>query len=399
MAGVPSWIRAHGLDALVVLAAVSSAVASALVRDPGQPSGSVPWLGPIAVAVVVLTLLLRHRFPFAAPVAMWVSASLLSFLDGRLIVGHAGVFAVGMVAAALLGYLSDRVRSILGLAVVLVSAALIVRNNPAATADDLLFVPGLFGIGWLVGWALRDRANRAEEAEQRAIRAEREREVATRLAVAEERARIARELHDIVAHAVSVMVLQTGAVRHRMPSGDQQDRAALMAVEQSGRTALTEMRQLLGAIRDEGDLAERTPHPGLDGLPALARQVRAAGLEVTMQVHGLPMALPASLELSAYRIVQEGLTNCLKHANARHAEVCVDVGPDALELQVLDDGQGPVAHDGVGYGLLGVQERVKVFAGEMSAGPRAGGGYQLLVRLPYCNSVGSTSPVPAGDDG
>ena len=145
------------------------------------------------------------------------------------------------------------------------------------------------------------------------------------MAVAEERGRIARELHDVVAHAVSVMVLQVGAVRHRMPETDTEDREALRNVEQAGRTALAEMRRLLNAMRDDGDELELLPHPGLDNLDSLVDDVRAAGLAVRLQIRGEPVALPPGLDLSAYRILQEGLTNALKHARASQAEVDVAV--------------------------------------------------------------------------
>src|SRR5262249_29517681 len=154
----------------------------------------------------------------------------------------------------------------------------------------------------LAGYALRERAEQAEEAEVRAAQAEREREASARIAVAEERARIARELHDIVAHAVSVMVLQVGAVRHKLPGEDAVDKDALRGVEQTGRTALAEMRRLLAAMRREGDEAEFTPQPGLDRLPALAEEVGRAGLPVRLHVEGEPFPLPRAIDLSAYRI-------------------------------------------------------------------------------------------------
>ena len=153
--------------------------------------------------------------------------------------------------------------------------------------------------------------------------AERDREVAARIAVAEERARIARELHDVVAHAVSVMVLQVGAVRHRMPASDTENREALGNVEQAGRAALAEMRHLLDAMRREGDEVELVPQRGLGDLDALVDEVRASGLEVQVKVLGEPTVLPSTLDLSAYRIVQEALTNTLKHARARRADVAI----------------------------------------------------------------------------
>jgi len=205
------------------------------------------------------------------------------------------------------------------------------------------------------------------------------------VAVAEERSRIARELHDVVAHAVSVIVLQVGAVRHRMPESAEQDREALKNVEETGRTALAEMRRLLSAMREDGEEPELAPRPGLEHLDKLVREVvRSTGLDVRVRVRGEPTALPRGLDLSAYRIVQEGLTNSLKHSGAGEVDVTVDYGPTELRLEVRDNGRGDhgTAGDGSGHGLLGIRERAKIFGGDMVAGPAPGGGFLLRARLP-----------------
>ena len=205
-----------------------------------------------------------------------------------------------------------------------------------------------------------------------------------RVAVAEERARIARELHDIVAHAVSVMVLQVGAVRHKLPDDQREDRDALSHVEQAGRSALSEMRRLLDAMRGDGEDAELAPQPGLDRVDALIGEVGRAGLPVHLHVEGEPFALPRGIDISAYRIVQEGLTNALKHANAHRADVALHYAPQQLTIEVRDDGNGAAsaAANGVGYGLVGIRERVKLYGGEMSAGRAHDGGFVLTTRLP-----------------
>jgi signal transduction histidine kinase len=216
----------------------------------------------------------------------------------------------------------------------------------------------------------------------RASHAEREREAAARVAVAEERARIARELHDIVAHAVSVMVLQVGAVRHKLTDAAEEDREALEGVEGTGRTALVEMRRLLGAMRREGDDLALAPQPGLGDLCRLQEHVGRAGLPVRVHIDGEPYPLPHALDLSAYRIVQEGLTNALKHAHATQAEVTVRYRSEELCIEVRDDGNGSSPRDGHGHGLLGIRERVKIYGGEMSADSASGGGFVLSTRLP-----------------
>ena len=211
------FARRHGFDALIVLAALEGAIEVVARRDaPSAPETSI-WFAVPATALLVLPLLARRRFPFAAPATVWLLGAAFSFVDGHLVVFTASVFIAGMAASFLLGGLRDPLQAPLGLAIVLGGAAIVVYNSPDHTAGGLVFTPLLFGIGWLAGFTLRERAEQAETAEERAINAERERDAAARIAVAEERARIARELHDIVAHSMSVMVLQVGAVRHKLP--------------------------------------------------------------------------------------------------------------------------------------------------------------------------------------
>jgi signal transduction histidine kinase len=382
MGRVWRFFAAWGLDVLIVCAAAASAVGTLLRNDADRPDGLQLWFEALAIAVVILVLCLRRQFPFAAPAVVWIGCPALSLLDHQAISTQAAVFLCGMGAAALIGGLRDGLQARIGLVLVLVGAAVVVYNDPTHTAGNLLFTPVLFAVAWLAGFALRDRADRSQAAEDRALRAERERESAARVAVAEERARMARELHDVVAHAVSVMVLQVGAVRHRMPAASEEEEA-LRNVEQAGRTALAEMRRMLGALRQGDDLLELTPGPGLDDLQTLAGDVRAAGLDVRLHVKGEPTALPRSFDLSAYRIVQEGLTNALKHSGARRADVTVDYAPGALRLEVRDDGPGGFAqNDGFGHGLIGIGERVKAYGGEMSAFASAQGGFVLRATLP-----------------
>jgi signal transduction histidine kinase len=376
------FARRYGFDLLVVVAALESALEIAFRHDASRAPRTTHWFAVPAVAVGVLLLLGRRRFPFAAPATFWLLAAAVTFVDGRLVVFTSGVYVAGMAGALLLGSLRDAQQERLGLAIVLGGAAIVVYNDPNHSPGELVFIPILFTIGWIVGFALRERAAQAEAADARASQAEREREVAARIAVAEERARIARELHDIVAHAVSVMVLQVGAVRHKLPDERTEDRDALKDVERVGRTALTEMRRLLGAMRDDGDDLELTPQPGLGSLEPLLEEVRRAGLPVQLHVEGEPVPLPRALDLSAYRIVQEGLTNALKHAHAGRADVVVRYGSDELQIDVRDDGRGASTSDGLGHGLVGIRERVKLYGGEMSTGSANGGGFVLSARLP-----------------
>ncbi|MGZ4237318.1 MAG: sensor histidine kinase, partial [Solirubrobacteraceae bacterium] len=338
MQGIGLSARRYGLDILILVAAVESALEVALRSDAPEAPTSAAWFAVPAIVVVVVALLGRRRFPFAAPATLWLLAAAISFVDGKLVVFTAGTYLAGMVASFLLGNLRDENQARFGLAVVVGSAAIVVYNDPSHAPGEFVFIPLVFVLVWVAGFALRARAVHAEAAEQRAVHAEHEGEAAARIAVAEERARIARELHDIVAHAVSVMVLQVGAVRHRLPAARSEDREALTGVEHAGREALAEMRHLLDAMRDDGEGLELGPQPGLDRLDALLQDVGRAGLPVRLRVDGDRVELPRGIEISAYRIVQEGLTNALKHADARQAEVALEYATGQLRIEVRDNG-------------------------------------------------------------
>jgi signal transduction histidine kinase len=374
--------RRYGFDALVAVLGIQALLVVVISRDAADAPQTTLWFVLPAIVAMVLPLFARARFPLGGPAAFWLVAVGSSFVDGHLIPFPGGVYILGMAAAFLLGNLRESPKAWLGLALVIGSAAIIIYNLPGHSAAEQVFIPLVFGISWLAGFALRERAEQAAAAEERMLRAEREREAAARVAVAEERARIARELHDIVAHAVSVMVLQVGAVRHKLPSELAGDADALRGVETTGRTALAEMRRLLGAMRDDGQELELTPQPGLDRLEALVSEVGRAGLPVSLHVDGDRVPLPRAIDLSAYRIIQEGLTNALKHARASRADVTLGYGPGELRIEVRDDGRGEAARDGGGYGLAGVRERVKIYGGEMTAGAAPGGGFVLSARLP-----------------
>ena len=396
--------REYWFELLIAVMAIAGMAELVIGRDsPGAPTTTL-WFCVPAIAVLVTPLFLRRQFPFAAPAAYWLIAAALSYVDPLLVpfVGSLGV--VGLATAFLLGNLRDNRQAGIGLALVIGCMVIVIDAIPGPqTASEYVFITLRFAAAWVAGYALRERAEQAEAAEvratlaerereaaeMRATLAEREREAAARIAVAEERARIARELHDIVAHAVSVMVLQIGAVRHALPDGLDESKEALGRVERAGRTALAEMRRLLGAMRRDGDGLELAPQPGIDDLGSLFEEVRRAGLPVELHVAGDPFPLPRAIDLSAYRIVQEGLTNALKHAGASHADVSVSYGHDDLQIEVRDDGAGSSRSDGLGHGLVGIRERVKIYGGEMSASRAQEGGFVLDVRLPIRGHNGS----------
>jgi len=380
-----SLARRYALEILIVILAVESAVEVTLRHHAQQPYPG--WFAAAAIALVILPLLARRRFPFAAPAALWLLAAAVSFAEGWLVVTPAGAFLAGMIASYLLGNLSDGRQARIGLVIVLCGAVIVVDNQPGHGSGEFIFIPVLFAVAWGAGLALRERAGHAEAAERRAIHAEYGREAAVREAAAQERARIARELHDTIAHAVSVMVLQVGAVRHKLPEAHEEHKNALREVEQTGRTALMDMRHLLDAMREDGGGAELAPQPGLDRLDGLLAEIGRAGLPVRLRISGDRFPLPGGADVSAYRIVQEGLTNALKHANATEAEVSLHYTPNELTIEVRDNGQGAapssaVTRNGHGHGLIGIRERVRLYDGEMTTSTPVGGGFLLATRLP-----------------
>jgi signal transduction histidine kinase len=243
------------------------------------------------------------------------------------------------------------------------------------TADNVIFFALLFGAPWVAGRAVRQRRLNDRELELEKGRAS--------AAILEERARIARELHDVVAHSISVMVLQARGGRRVLESEPTDAREAFAVIESTGQQALDEMRRLVGMLRKGDETLPLAPQPSLRELGTLVEQVRAAGLPVQVAVEGEPRDLPPGLDLSAFRIVQEALTNALTHAGPARARVMLRYGADELELEISDDGPGTGDGPGSGYGLVGLRERVLVYGGELQAGRQAGGGYALRVRLPF----------------
>jgi signal transduction histidine kinase len=261
-----------------------------------------------------------------------------------------------------------------GLALVVVAFLATSAAPDGSFRDAVLFTVVTTVVMLLVRRVVGDRERRAQIAE-------RERDVAAREAVVEERARIARELHDVIAHHVSMMVLQAGAERRGLGDEQASTREVLEMVERTGRSALTEMRRLLGMLRSDAD-DPLTPQPGLGDVPTLVGQLCAAGLPVELCVDGEPTQLPVGIELSAYRIIQEALTNALKHAGGAHARVSVHYGRDSLELEIADDGAGAAQASAGGHGLVGMRERVALYGGRLDAGRRPSGGFVVRVLLP-----------------
>jgi signal transduction histidine kinase len=317
---------------------------------------------PLELATT-LPLLVRRRYPLAVLAAVATGTALTHhFYDwGEPLALWFGLFTVAL-----------RLPRRVSLPATAVTAGLLVAaghpfRTPSGVAGELFTA----AVAWVLGDTIKSR---------RAFLAE-EREESARRAVAGEQARIARELHDVIAHNVSVMVVQAAAANDVFDSRPEKARDALRSIEDTGRAALTELRRLLGTVRTPEEEAF-VPQPGLSRLRELVSRVEAAGLPVAVHLDGELGDLPAGLDLSAYRIVQEALTNTLKHARASRAEVGVRRTSSGLELEIVDDGVGNGDGASGGHGLIGMQERASLVGGEVSAGPRPGGGFQVRARLP-----------------
>ncbi len=362
-----NWLRRHPnlVDVALVLALAAGYV--------GHAAHLHQWSGGIPLALLqVAPLLVRRRYPRTV-LATITGAFVLQAIVYTLVPPVALVIGVYTVAANLSRY-DGLVAGAASTAVATIATLALGDYGHAAS----YLIPLV--AAWVVGDNLGTRRAYTSALEERAERLEREREVEAARARAEEQARIARELHDVIAHSVSVMVVQAAAANDVFEARPERAREALEAIEATGRSALAELRRLLGVVRADG--AEYTPQPGLDGLDELVAQVRAAGLSVAVSVEGAPRALPAGIDLSAYRVVQEALTNTLKHAHASRADVALRYGDDTLDVQVRDDGTGGGNGGGSGSGLIGMRERVVAFGGSLATGPGAGGGFDVSARFP-----------------
>jgi signal transduction histidine kinase len=338
-----------------------------------------------AVSVGIGTLVaLRHCLPLALLGATTILITLRAFIppggDG-VAWGIVSLLAIYTVASECNGW---EARIGLSLTVIL-AGSILVYDESNWNIGDVLFFALLGGAPWAFGRAILHRREREQLLEQQTVILERNREQDMRRAMEEERARIARELHDVVGHALGVIVLQADGGRRVLGTEPDETERALKTIERTGREALTEMRRLVAMLRASDEQLGLLPQPGLADLDALAAQVRSSGLPVDVVVLGDPSPLPPGVDLSAYRIAQEGLTNVLKHAGRAQATVTVRYTAGEVAIEVTDDGAGlaDANGDGTGHGLTGIRERVAMFGGEVEAGPQDRGGYAVVARLPY----------------
>lgn len=373
--------RRYWFDAAVVAAAVGAVIELQRAHGFDAPHRSLA-LYIFVVTVIALPLFFRRRYPLFAPLGVFVAAASTSFLEGRLVPYSGFLFLIALTSALVVGTNRDRRQAVGGYVILLAFVFIVGSQDPGTSGGDWFFIPFIFTLFWTGGFLLGGKLRQVEEAEERAARLEHEREQRALAAVAEERARIARELHDIVGHSVSVMTVQASAVRRLLRDDQEREREALLTVEETGRAALAEMRRLVGVLRRPEDSPALVPQPSLEHVARLVEQTREAGLPTQLRVEGEAETLPQGIDLTAYRLVQEGLTNALKHANATSAEVVVRYHNGTVELVVRDNGTGDGEGGGSGHGLVGMRERVAVWGGELSAGPQPGGGFELRARLP-----------------
>ena len=345
----------------------------------------------LTALVICAPVAVRRRWPLAALTVSSVGVLvhiLLNFPEGAL------PTAVLLLTYTVGAWCPTR-RAVAGLAIVSAIVVMLgLGDSPGLDAVGVLGVIAQFAAVWAIGVALRSRRvateARLREADERA---EAERQSAARV-LAEERLRIAQELHDVVAHSMSVIAVQAGVGAHVLEDRPEQARAALEAISATSRGTLTELRRLLGVLRDSDGVRSHAPAPGLSDLPHLVDEVRTAGVPATLHVEGQPGMVHAGVELSAYRIVQEALTNVIKHAGKpSRVDVTVRYLPDSIGVEVVDDGRGVAAHnrngdtaaDGSGHGLIGMRERVELWCGQLTVGSAPGGGYRVRAQIPYCD--------------
>jgi signal transduction histidine kinase len=360
----------------------------------GADRGSL-LLNGLAVAGIALPFAWRRRHTLAVTVV--VVAFVLSM---QTFLTTADELFVPFLAAMLLGYSGGAYAAgrtgLLCLAILLGAILTVSATAETQVVGDYIF-PTSFGlIWWLAGRAVRTRTELTAELHEEAVRAQEAREAEGARAAAEERRRIAREMHDVVAHSVSVMVVQAGGARRILDRDPARAIEAAGQIERTGREALAEMRRLLGVLHPDDEPAARAPQPTLANVDALVERAREAGLPVSLTVQGEPLTLPPGVDLAAYRVVQEALTNALKHAGTAPTEVHVRWSASHLELEILDRGPaGSEARWGQesGHGLVGMRERVRLYGGELETGRRRGGGFRVHARLPLVRDDASVEAV------
>ncbi|WP_241661468.1 sensor histidine kinase [Thermomonospora catenispora] len=367
---------------LLSMLTASAYTAPAAYPPPGEP---IPrWAYLALVSGLLGPLVVRRRWPLQV-FAVIAAVSFLQWLAGfTMIPANAAVLIALYTVAACCTSRWEAVAAGLVAELGAVLAAVRYTVSPADYRYGLVMLSVVVAGVWILGVYINTRRAYTRSLEERAERLERERDAQIQIAMAAERARIARELHDVVAHNVSVIVVQADGASYAIDTDVERAKRALETISQTGRLALAEMRRLLGVLREGDDAGSYRPQPGVAQLNDLVEQIRESGLPLDFRVEGVPVELPPGMQLTVFRIVQESLTNIVKHAGPRAtAQVRLHYGDEAIQVTVTDDGRGAAApDDGMGHGLVGMRERAAVYGGTVRAGPRAGGGFEVVARLP-----------------
>jgi signal transduction histidine kinase len=368
------------LDALMALALVIAAELEAAL----EPVSVARWVDGLVVLGFTVPLAWRRRAPL--PVLAIAVVTVVIYGEVEDAGSHQTLILALAIASFTAGYELPPRRAWIA-PVMIVVADLFAMAVLGQDGGDFVFVMVIYVGPWILAQVLRGRGERVDELAARADELESDRERSRTEAVEAERARIARELHDVVSHSISVIAVQSQAIRRRLGPEHEREAADLAGVETTARQAMAEMRRLLGVLRSDGERLPLAPNPGLGQLPRLIEQVRGSGLEVDVAVVGEPLLLPPGVDLAAYRIVQEALTNAIKHARTHRATVEIRYNAGTIALVVTDDGAGPSANGNGGHGLLGMRERVTVYGGTLQTGPGDGGcGFRVHAVLPVQRS-------------
>src|SRR3954469_23885282 len=372
--------------AIDTVVAVAACLITALELGLGSGIQGPAWVNAVGAVGSTLPIALRRRWPLGAVLAVGGAVVFQEALNGDLLENTISpIVSYPLVVYGVAAYCGRR-RAFVGLVVALVLVWVVVLIEDHSMGGDFVFTALLVFGPWLVGRIVAARGELAMELRDKADRLEREQEKQSQLAVAHERARIARELHDVVAHNVSVMVVQAAAARRMIDHDTEKAKEALGSVEQTGRSALKEMRRMVGMLGQADEELALAPQPSVDELEWLIERAREAGLDVQLTIEGEKKRLESGVDLSAFRIVQEALRNTLKHAGPARAQVKLKYGDHDVEVDVSDNGRGvrPPAENGAvtGHGLLGMRERVAMLGGEIEAGYRKDGGFGVHAKLP-----------------
>jgi signal transduction histidine kinase len=371
------WLRRHALDALVV-ALVAVQQAEAWIAPPPGPRLAVM----LASALWTLPLLLRRQLPFAGPAFAFAVQIGASFIDPIAFGGEATGLTALLLTFWVVGAQDDARLVLAGAAIGCATLAVIAQRDARLDTDGAIFVMLMGAAVTLIAFGLRRRATRAAQLERRGDRLLWELERDTRAAVAAERARIAGDLQDVIAHSLSVMTAEARAARLLLDTQPDRAREPIVAVEETGRQTLAELRRLLGLLHQAPGEATRVPQPGMADLDALVERARSAGLPVLLTVQGTRAALPTGIDLAAYRIVQDALTDALERARPASAQVTVRYAPDALQVEISDDGRAIRDTDSDSNLLAALRERAGLYGGQLEAGRGANGDYAVRARLP-----------------